>query len=154
MRKVTALAGNRTRVPRVAGENSTTEPPMHIYKGYVAPCLSIRVKSPNREEWVNCATYRANVVITEGSSKTVTELGVCHLVGKYVNCVRKCPHWKPGEATFRCQESIGGSVVEFSPAPVFDSRPMHPHIFPFAQFLSILLIHTNIQMFVVHTIFF
>ena len=25
-----ALAGNRTRVSRVAGENSTTEPPMHV----------------------------------------------------------------------------------------------------------------------------
>ena len=29
-----ALAGNRTRASRVAGENSTTEPPM-LVKGYV-----------------------------------------------------------------------------------------------------------------------
>ena len=26
-----ALAGNRTRASRVAGENSTTEPPMRVY---------------------------------------------------------------------------------------------------------------------------
>ena len=28
-----ALAGNRTRASRVAGENSTTEPPVHSWEG-------------------------------------------------------------------------------------------------------------------------
>ena len=31
---VVALAGNRTRASRVAGENSTTEPPMLTEKGF------------------------------------------------------------------------------------------------------------------------
>ena len=31
-KKDVALAGNRTRASRVAGENSTTEPPMHAYR--------------------------------------------------------------------------------------------------------------------------
>ena len=33
VKTVTALAGNRTRASRVAGENSTTEPPMHGDEG-------------------------------------------------------------------------------------------------------------------------
>ena len=37
-----ALAGNRTRASRVAGENSTTEPPMHVKTHF---CLSFRVKA-------------------------------------------------------------------------------------------------------------
>ncbi len=32
-----ALAGNRTRASRVAGENSTTEPPMHAYMYFWGP---------------------------------------------------------------------------------------------------------------------
>ena len=31
-RKIFALAGNRTRAARVAGEPSTTEPPTHVWR--------------------------------------------------------------------------------------------------------------------------
>ncbi len=39
-KKKTALAGNRTRASRVAGENSTTEPPMLAWRLLKAYCRS------------------------------------------------------------------------------------------------------------------
>lgn len=39
-----ALAGNRTRVTRMANENSTTEPPMHLFKRV---CTHVTVHQSN-----------------------------------------------------------------------------------------------------------
>ena len=46
-----AIAGNRTQVSRVAGENSTTEPPMHVTatinpaQSHIKYCIHVKNKS-------------------------------------------------------------------------------------------------------------
>ena len=47
-----ALAGNRTRVSRVAGENSSTEPPMLASSG--TPLILLRKEMQNKESPPSC----------------------------------------------------------------------------------------------------
>ena len=47
-----ALAGNRTRVSRVAGENSSTEPPMLAWSGN--PLILLRKEMQNKESPPSC----------------------------------------------------------------------------------------------------
>ena len=47
-----AMAGNRTRVSRVAGENSSTEPPMLALRG--GPLILLRKEMQNKESPPSC----------------------------------------------------------------------------------------------------
>ena len=53
-----ALAGNRTRASRVAGENSTTEPPMHLCKSERGQSLSRQHSAAGSHCAVSFLTYK------------------------------------------------------------------------------------------------
>ena len=62
-RKADALAGNRTRASRVAGENSTTEPPMLDDEGKraVARCQDDLTSG----SWLISSPYISNLKVEE-----------------------------------------------------------------------------------------
>ncbi len=117
------MAGNRTRASRVAGENSTTEPPMLTWKSNGSSRGHEILHSPHSQLHPTHSTVCTLPLVTP-----VHPFSDLHFWFLYSLCWRSCfhhiglsrhvclsPTW-PRERNSTLHVSIGGSVVEFSPA--------------------------------------
>ena len=71
-----ALAGNRTLVSRVAGENSTTEPPMRVYISHCCWDERIHTAGPNKIAIISL--FYRNVNVRKVSITKIQNLGLLH----------------------------------------------------------------------------